>query len=363
MPETNHMSRAVTESNRPAFLCVLLLSPLQRCKTTCNCNFSVVEFNLICFDQTIGLVGELMEQLNYKKRFGDRPDGRLMRELDSMHIFMPYTVPNRADNEAVLKERIDLRATLAWLEEKNAQNPAFRYTIFHVVAAAIIKAVALRPKMNCYVANKRNYERDELSASFIVKQEFADNAHEAVAICRFDRSSEIGPIEQLRSFLDPFLHSVRRESKKDGTTDILDTLVRLPLPVMRFTGWLLRLLDRTGHMPRFIWQEDPYYTSVFISNLGSIRMKADYHHLANWGTNSVFVVINQLEEQPWYQPDGSYEMRPTLELGLTVDERIADGIYFAKTIRLFGALLQNPDLLELPILQPVEEELIIKQPV
>ena len=37
-----------------------------------------------------------------------------------------------------------------------------------------------------------------------------------------------------------------------------------------------------------------------------------------------------------------------LDLGLTLDERIADGYYYSKTVRLLKHLLQHPELLELP---------------
>ena len=42
------------------------------------------------------------------RRFGDRRDGTLLRDIDSMHLFMPLIYPNRCDNEAFIAERIDL---------------------------------------------------------------------------------------------------------------------------------------------------------------------------------------------------------------------------------------------------------------
>ena len=36
------------------------------------------------------------------------------------------------------------------------------------------------------------------------------------------------------------------------------------------------------------------------------------------------------------------------------DERIADGVYFAKSVQLLRTLLANPELLELPIQTPVD---------
>ena len=43
-----------------------------------------------------------------KRRRGDRRDGRLLRELDSLHFITGIIYPNRCDNEAYISERIDL---------------------------------------------------------------------------------------------------------------------------------------------------------------------------------------------------------------------------------------------------------------
>jgi pyruvate/2-oxoglutarate dehydrogenase complex dihydrolipoamide acyltransferase (E2) component len=83
-------------------------------------------------------------------------------------------------------------------------------------------------------------------------------------------------------------------------------------------------------------------------------MNADYHHLFNCGTISFFVVIGEKKMRPFYKEDGSYELRNTVKLGLTVDERIADGYYFAKTLRLVRKFFEHPELLDLPANAPIE---------
>lgn len=119
-----------------------------------------------------------------KRRFGDRKDGVLLRDLDGMHFITPIIYPNRCDNEAYLSETIDLTNMNAYLEKKNAENPDFPYTMFHVIVAALIKTITLRPKMNRFIANKNFYQRNGVSASFVVKKQFADEAAEALAVVR-----------------------------------------------------------------------------------------------------------------------------------------------------------------------------------
>ena len=64
------------------------------------------------------------------KRFGDRRDGTLLRDIDSMHFIMPMIYPNRCDNEAFLSECIDLTNINKYLEQKNAGDPEYKYNLF-----------------------------------------------------------------------------------------------------------------------------------------------------------------------------------------------------------------------------------------
>ena len=128
-----------------------------------------------------------------KRRRGDRKDGVLLRNLDGMHFITPIIYPNRCDNEAYISETIDLTNMNAYLQKKNAQSADFPYTMFHIIVAALIKTITLRPKMNRFIANKNFYQRNEVSASFVVKKQFADNAAEALAVVHAKDDSTLEP--------------------------------------------------------------------------------------------------------------------------------------------------------------------------
>ena len=55
-----------------------------------------------------------------------------------------------------------------------------------------------------------------------------------------------------------------------------------------------------------------------------------------------------------FNEDGTYQMKESIDIGLTIDERIADGYYYSKTVRLLRKLLENPELLELPLDEEVD---------
>ena len=47
-------------------------------------------------------------------------------------------------------------------------------------------------------------------------------------------------------------------------------------------------------------------------------------------------------------------MKESIDLGLTIDERIADGYYYSRTVKLLRTLLENPELLERPVSEEVD---------
>ena len=142
----------------------------------------------------------------------------------------------------------------------------------------------------------------------------------------------------------------------DASSDAMDLFNKMPRFFSKFIVWIITRLDVHGWVPKSLIATDPYYSSVVLSNLGSIKLKSGYHHLTNWGTCSLFCIIGEKKMTPVYDEDGNVTMRQTLDLGLTVDERLADGYYYSKSIRLLKHLLQNPELLELPVSEEVQYE-------
>ncbi len=285
-----------------------------------------------------------------KRRLGDRKDGALLRNLDPMHFIVPQIYPDRCDNEAYISERIDLGSINAWLNRKNTSETEYPYTLFHVILAALLKTLTQRPKMNRFIANKNVYQRYDISAAFVVKKLFDDDGDEALAFIHSDGDDTI---ESIHAKIFNQI-SFCRSDENDKSTESMDLFNKIPRTFSKAMISIIRLLDVHGLVPRSLIETDPYYSSVIISNLGSIRLKCGYHHLTNWGTNSVFCVIGEKKLSPFFNADGVAEMRETVDLGITIDERLADGYYYSKTIKLLKHLLLNPELLEKKFSERVE---------
>ena len=130
--------------------------------------------------------------------------------------------------------------------------------------------------------------------------------------------------------------------------------MNLPRPIYRLVMRTILRLDRKGKLFKDFVDANPYSKTCFISNLGSIKMDAEYHHLANFGSNSFFAIIGKKEKKPLFKDDGTFEMRDYLPVSFTIDERIGDGVYFANTIKVFKAYMMRPELLEIPANQSID---------
>ena len=239
-----------------------------------------------------------------KKRWGDRPDATLVRDIDELHWFMPYLYPNRTDNEAFINEELDLTALEAYLAKKNEGLTVDKYTLMQAIGTAVVRVVTQRPKMNRFVKGHRLYQRNDISLAFVIKKQFADEAHEALAFLKF------GPETTMDSLHERMIQEIHtcRSSQADNSTEKIGIFTKLPRWVMRIAMKVLMLLDYYGRVPYDLIKADPGQATVFFTNLGSIKLKAAYHHLANWGTNSIFMVLGEKQMKPVFHAALSISM-------------------------------------------------------
>lgn len=294
----------------------------------------------------------MAENTQPQKRWGDRRDATLLRDADSMHFIMGVVYPNRPDNEAYISERIDLTAINEYLKKKNYEGIDFKYTMFHVILTGLLKTVTLRPKLNRFYKNENYYQRHEITAGFTMKKKFDDHAEEGLAFIHGKPEASIDSIhDEIRDQVTGY-----RGGKHDSTGDAMDLFNRLPRWLSKTVVHFLMWMDKHGWVPQSLIANDANYASVFITNLGSIKLKCGYHHLSSWGTTSLFVVIGEKKWSPLYDEHGLVKMYESLDIGLTVDERIADGYYYSKSVRLLKYLLEHPEELEKPLNAEVDFE-------
>lgn len=286
-----------------------------------------------------------------KRKMGDRCDAVWLKDIPSMNRIMPCIMPNRADNEAHISFDLDYRPLEAYLEKKNQGRTEDKFTFFHVISCAVGKAFVLRPRMNRFVCNRRLYQRNDVSIAFTVKKRFSDKAEEALANFKFD------PKDNMDSYHEKIMHVIhdtKREDMADTSTGAMDIVSKLPQWAINTIASIVLWLDKRGWAPQSLIGSDPNHAAIFLANLGSIGLECGYHHLVNWGTNSCFIVIGKKYLKMEYLEDGTPDLHEVIPIGITLDERIADGYYYSGTVALVKELLRNPELLDMPADTPVE---------
>lgn len=272
----------------------------------------------------------------------DRRDGKYIKPEDSIHAIMPYLMPKRTEAEVYLQDSIDVTELKKFLDDKNKSIKDYKITVFHAFVTAISKTIYNRPVLNRFIAGKRMYQRNDITISFVAKNKFADEAEERLLVLKVDEDMKLDKISSK-------IYNDVTKVRKEGGNSIDDTLkfvTKFPRWVVTLIMWVFRKLDYYDKVPKFISNGDPNYTTVLISNLGSIKSNPCYHHLNNYGTNSIIVTIGEIRERYITDSKGNLNKRDVLEVGITLDERIGDGFYFAKSFKLIKHIIENPTLLD-----------------
>ena len=286
-----------------------------------------------------------------KKKWGDRRDGTRVRDMDGIHHIMPYLFPKRTESEVYINEQMDMTALLKFLEKKNGEA-GYKTTPFHVIVMAVGKLVYHRPLLNRFVAGRRYYDRNKITLAFVVRRRFTDTSEEMLL------ELPITPETTLEDVSRAIIGEAGELKEGGGNTigDALDFVKKFPRWLMRFVMQMVRVLDYFGKVPKALSAGDPNFSTVLLSNLGSIKCEAPYHHLNNYGTNSIVATIGVIHKEQIYDEDGHLEVKDVANIGVTMDERIADGFYFARSLRLLKYYLMNPELLERPVKEEVDYE-------
>ena len=275
------------------------------------------------------------------KRF----DAVRIKDLDGFHSIVPYIMPKRSESEVSLTQEFDITALNKYIEERN-KEAGTNLKLFHCIATAVAKTIYHRPLMNTFIAGKCFYKRNDITLSFVAKQTFNDEAQELLMFIKAKPEMNVNDFSKL------ILGDVKtaRSKKTNDVGDLMDKVGKLPRFILEIFFWLLRAFEYFGVYPKSLAAGDPNYSTVLMSNLGSIGSNSCYHHLSNFGTNSIMMTIGTIKHDEMTGKD-------SVEMTFTLDERIADGFYFAKSLRLFNYVFENPAELAEPISKEVPEDL------
>ncbi|MBQ1900775.1 MAG: hypothetical protein II153_07665, partial [Erysipelotrichaceae bacterium] len=191
---------------------------------------------------------------------------------------------------------------------------------------------------------RKFWQRNDITLSFVAKQKFADEAQETLMTLKVDGDMDLDRVSKI------ILGDVKK-ARSSGTNSLdktMELVGKLPRFVLEIFFWILSRMEYHGIYPEDLAKGDPNYTTCLLSNLGSIGADNCYHHLSNFGTNSMMGTIGTM-----YKEEG----RDKVKMTITLDERIADGFYFAKSLKLLKYILEHPEMLTSKVSDPVPEDI------
>ena len=93
---------------------------------------------------------------NYRRRSGDRVDGRRIRSLNGFFNFIPYIMPHRNDACNYYQESFEITNADRWFRHQRL-NGYKGIGMLHLFIAAYVRAIAELPALNRFVVGRRVY--------------------------------------------------------------------------------------------------------------------------------------------------------------------------------------------------------------
>ena len=262
-----------------------------------------------------------------------RKDAKKVKDIDGLHNILIDLKPRRCDSDVYINQKIDMTNLIKFIEKKKKENNEYKITYFHAIAMAFAKVFYNKKLLNRFICDRTTYERKDVVIAFVAKIAFDDKSDEVMINIKVDKDDNIYDIS-------------RKISKKENTNSAVDFVGSLPKFIRVPVVGMFKYLDKKGMLPESFTKDNLYYSSIILSNLGNLKIGSIYHNLANFGTSSFLATIGVIHKDKIIDNDGIEKIVDICDFGINCDERVADGYYFAKAIKMFEYIIENPKLLE-----------------
>lgn len=287
----------------------------------------------------------------YKRRFGDRKEGRLLRSLPAFAKFVPFIMPTRNDACNQYEESFEVSDVDRRLRKLRVDGYK-GIGILHFIIAAYIRGVSMLPGMNRFVVGRRIYARDNIEVVMSVKRSLAIDATETTIKVVFEPTDTIFDVYRKMS---EKIDEIKTVEGNNNTEDVAEAMCKAPRFLLRFALTILRIMDYFGWLPQSLLDASPFHGSMIITDLGSLRIGPIYHHIYNFGTLPVFISFGAKRHAYELDRHGNMVDRKYVDCKFVMDERTVDGHYYAQFLQAFRYICQHPEIVETPPSKVVED--------
>ena len=259
----------------------------------------------------------------YHPTWGDRIDGRKIRTLAPMAQITAFFQVERNTCSNLFEEAFEITNIDRYIRQKRREG----YTDFgitHVLLAAYVRGIAKYPQLNRFISGQKVYSRgNDIQYCMVIKKEMTiDSPNTSIKVHLTPYDTAIDVYEKLNAAVE----DVKRTQELDSNLDSLIMYLNLiPSVVLKFTVWLLKLLDYFGLLPKFLLELSPFHGSLFFTSMGSLGIPPIYHHLYDFGNLPAFGAFGCKRRALEVQEDGSVVQKKYIDVKFVLDERIVDG--------------------------------------
>ena len=287
----------------------------------------------------------------YKRRFGDRKDGRLIRSLPAFNKFIPYIMPTRNDASNHYEESFEISALDKRLRELRVEGYK-GIGILHFMVAMHIRCISMLPGLNRFVVGRRIYAANDITFVMAVKRSLSIDATETTIKVHFEPTDTIFDVYRK---MNEKIEEVKADDGNNNTEDVAEALCKAPRFLLRFIIQLLRIGDYFGILPESLTEASPFHGSFIITDLGSLRIGPIYHHIYNFGTLPVFLSFGAKRTAYEVNRHGHVEKKKYVDIKMVSDERTCDGHYNSQVVQAYRYIFQHPEILEAPPTRVVDD--------
>lgn len=287
----------------------------------------------------------------YKRRFGDRKEGRLLRSLPAFAKFVPFIMPTRNDACNQYEESFEVSDVDRRLRKLRVDGYK-GIGILHFIIAAYIRGVSMLPGMNRFVVGRRIYARDNIEVVMTVKRSLAIDATETTIKVVFEPTDTIFDVYRK---MNEKIDEIKTVEGNNNTEDVAEAMCKAPRFLLRFALTILRIMDYFGWLPQSLLDASPFHGSMIITDLGSLRIGPIYHHIYNFGTLPVFISFGAKRHAYELDRHGNMVDRKYVDCKFVMDERTVDGHYYTQFLQAFRYICQHPEIVETPPSKVVED--------
>lgn len=273
-----------------------------------------------------------------RKKFGTR-----VKNVPGMMQLNCDIRTKRQEAYLFASQKYDVTELLKYLDKYKKKGE--HITFFQAFVCALGKIFYNRPVLNRFVKNRRIYQHNDVTFAFVAKVGFDDKSEEMMIQCKIDPKDNIHTISEK---ISKKVNRVREDAnhvEKKGANSAMDILAKLPniirVPIVGFFKWL----DKIGYLPDFLADDNIYYSSLILSNLGTFKFGAIHHNIHEFGISSGLATIGEIVDEEIVK-DGKKQVRKVFELGANFDERSNDGFYLIKSLQMLQYVFDHPEMLE-----------------